>query len=163
MRWPLDVAYNLRAQYALGRNLWDVSQLYQVWNMFSPSPPLGSWFFMIDAITKNETHFELFENLAQYQWKGRLYSDSPPSSIVLAFGTHRWFKYYERLLEHYLQKELREHYTNWICRNWNKRHNENETLISIKFSQMYRQTNLDRLEKSNGHLMYVFEQKCVVV
>lgn len=117
---------------------------------------------MIDGTTQNETHYELFENLAQYEWKGRIYVDSPPSNIVLAFGTHRWFKFYERLLDHYLQKELRYLYTKWICRSWNRKHesNKNETLKRIRFSQMFQQTNLNRIEKDWGTLMFVFEQDC---
>lgn len=43
MDWPLAEVYNLRANSEIGRHIWDTSQLYQVWNMFSPSPPLGSW------------------------------------------------------------------------------------------------------------------------
>ncbi|KAL6062625.1 HTTM domain-containing protein [Balamuthia mandrillaris] len=119
-------------------------RLDQNWNMFSPDPPDYDWWYIIEAWLVNGSTVELHRNEGMQRWQGNPLGDwSKPSPFAPTYKSHRWYKFYEQLNSHVAHDKIRLAFGRFICREWNQRHKDGETLFEFKIWWMSEKHNLD--------------------
>jgi len=105
----------------------------QSWNMFSPNPPHQYFYFVYaDAEFDNGTRFQLSHSRGNFYWNnGSTTVWDEPENLYHVFGNHRWFKFYEVLVNGYgsLAEVLKLEYGRWICRVVNQGRESNQMLF----------------------------------
>jgi len=131
--WNME---NIHSQYvSVPRSFkWLAFSLHldQHFGMFAPRPPTAQWWYYIPGELDNGTKVELFANENIFNWQGNFnFEDKKPDSLHKSIGSHRWFKVYEVMNYNENNKEVRDQFSKYICREWNKRHEGPERLHSF--------------------------------
>lgn len=126
-----------------------VLRLDQFWTMFAPSPVNEDGWFVIPGKLVGGAEVDLFRDGAPVSW-------DRPDSIAATYRDRRWRRFYWMVTgkDH---TEIRRHYAQYLCREWDQRHDEVLTNFQIVF--MYEVANPD-LTVSAPQKMVLWEQKC---
>jgi len=143
--WCMDTSgrqfYSLPSELS---NLGLLLHLDQSWGMFSPRPPSVHWWYIIDGRLENDTEIEIFKNEGIFNWQGNVpVTWEKPEPFHLSFRSHRWFKFFEMMNFNEHNREIRELFAKYICREWNWRHLEPEKLYTFTIYWMNEVQNLD--------------------
>jgi hypothetical protein len=91
-----------------------VTGVWQMWDMFSPSPLKEDGWFVMPAQLRNGTEVDLFRNGAPVRWE-------KPELVSAMYPNDRWRKYMV-LLGAAANTDWRPFYANYLCRRWNSVH-----------------------------------------
>lgn len=96
--------------------------LDQSWNMFAPFPAKNDGWYVIPGKLRNGATVDLFR-------AGQPISFTKPTYGSLEFKNHRWVKFHENLRN---RPFLQPGYARQLCRDWNRRHRQGETLDELE-------------------------------
>jgi len=96
--------------------------LDQSWNMFAPFPAKDDGWYVIPGKLRNGSTVDLFRT-------GKPVSFSKPNYASFEFKNHRWVKFHENLRS---RPFLQPGYARQLCRDWNRRHRQGETLAELE-------------------------------
>ena len=96
--------------------------LEQSWNMFAPFPAKDDGWYVIPGKLRNGATVDLFR-------AGKPVSFAKPTYGSLEFKNHRWVKFHENLRK---RPFLQPAYARQLCRDWNRRHRQGETLDELE-------------------------------
>ena len=96
--------------------------LDQSWNMFAPFPAKNDGWYVIPGKLRNGATVDLFR-------AGQPISFTKPTYGSLEFKNHRWVKFHENLRS---RPFLQPGYARQLCRDWNRRHRQGETLDELE-------------------------------
>jgi hypothetical protein len=116
----------------VGRAVMLVTKMDQSWHMFSPHPPISSWWYVIDAELVNYEKVELFQNGALHTFKYNKEVDWSMQNIRAGVGGHRWYKYFENGYNGASRDHLRLSFGRYVCREFNSRYNGGEQVYTFK-------------------------------
>jgi len=98
-------------------------RLDQAWNMFAPFPFTDDGWYVIPGKLRNGALVDLFRH-------GEAVRTEKPDSVTNTYKNYRWRKYMMNLYYPRHEKH-RANYARYLCRDWNKRHKEGETLEEL--------------------------------
>jgi len=110
-----------------------ITRLDQSWNMFSPSPPHSSWWYVIEAELVNSKKIELFTKGGIHTWIPNevISYDQPPEDFVDCFRNHRWYKFFENGYNDPANEFIRLSFGRYICREYNSRRQGGEQIFQF--------------------------------
>jgi len=114
----------------------------QYWGMFSPRPPDGDFWFIIQGNLTSGEEVELFRDEGLWKWEGNEMTFDPPIPFHKSFKSHRWYKYFEVYVQDN-QDALRLEFGRFICREWNNRHDDEDILQTYNIWIVEHVHNLD--------------------
>jgi hypothetical protein len=121
---------NICEQYGLlrlPRGAFGTIGLEQRWNMFAPPDKDAGW-YVIPGKLKNGEKVDIFKNGAAIRWE----KPNLPSAM---YKNNRWRKYMAELRDETNAKYL-PFYASYLCRDWNKNHQENLQLEELEIVYM---------------------------
>ncbi|KYR01403.1 hypothetical protein DLAC_01993 [Tieghemostelium lacteum] len=145
------LAYNFDTfkQYNLGfqQNHHVMAYLFrfdQKWIMFSPSPPKYHWWHVIHGSLVDGTPVELFKDEGLFRMEiNTIVNFDKPVPFYKSYGNHRWFKYFEVGYNQNGNEGLRLELAGYICREFNKKHFDDQRLHKFKVYLVWEFQNLD--------------------
>jgi len=130
--------------------------------MFSPEPPRGSWWYIMEGELLNGTFVEIFYNGGLHFWEPNLLniSDSP-LDFKKSFKNHRWYKFFENGFN--IVEPIKYSFGKYICSEFNSRHSQGSRLYYYRISMAHHNINLDGTKTYEGkQLIYThtcFDQR----
>ncbi len=102
--------------------------IQQRWNMFSPSPPKSSGWFIITATLTDGSIVDLYTGKDQINW-------NKPTVVSEYYKNDRWHKYLENISK---QKFINytKLYADYLCRDWNYKHAKSRRVTSLSINYM---------------------------
>jgi len=134
--------------------------LDQAWGMFSPRPPTNHWYYVMVGTLDDASEIDVWKNESIFHWHGyRPVTFDKPDPFHLTVKSHRWFKFYEMYNNNDHNSEIRNLFGQYMCREWNKRHDEGQLLKSFKVHYMNEEQNLDGTRTPLGSTL-IWDHTC---
>jgi len=126
----------------------------QYWGMFSPRPPDGDFWLIIEGNLTSGEAVELFRDEGIWKWEGNEMTYDPPEPFYKSFKSHRWYKYFEVYVQEN-QEPLRLEFGKFICREWNRRYEDEDVLQTFNIWIMEHTHLLDGTDgEPYGNIIY---------
>lgn len=106
--------------------------VWQMWDMFSPSPLKEDGWFVMPAQLKNGTEVDLFRNGASVRWE-------KPELVSAMYPNDRWRKYMV-LLGAAVNTDRRLPFARYLCRRWNSTHPPDQQIQTMQIYLMEEDT-----------------------
>ncbi|MGD1807523.1 HTTM domain-containing protein [Dapis sp. BLCC M126] len=131
-----------------------ILRLDQKWSMFAPYPSLEDGWYVIPGKLKNGTEIDLFQNAQPVTW-------DKPLLVSSTYPDERWRKYMMNIwLKGYAAYRL--YYGQYLCRDWNSKHQGEEQLDTFEIYFMLEKTlpnyQTPEVEKVMIHRHYCFKK-----
>jgi hypothetical protein len=111
-----------------------IVRLDQRWNMYAPAPRRVHGWLVVPADLANGTQVDLFT--------GQPVSWEKPKDIGAYFGDDRWRRYLSNLFDDQDPKALQA-YADYLVRNWNQTHGEDQKVQAVTITFMRQETQPD--------------------
>jgi hypothetical protein len=108
-----------------------IARLDQRWNMYAPRPRKDHGWLVVPADLVNGTQVDLFT--------GQPVSWEKPKDIGAYFGDDRWRRYLSNLFDDQNPQAL-QGYADYLVRNWNQRHGEDQRIQTVTITFMKQET-----------------------
>lgn len=108
-----------------------IVRLDQRWNMYAPAPRKEHGWLVVPADLANGTQVDLFT--------GQPVSWEKPKDIGAYFGDDRWRRYLSNLFDEQNPQAL-QGYADYLVRNWNQRHGEEQKVQAVTITFMRQET-----------------------
>lgn len=125
----------------------------QMWNMFSPNPPHGSFWYVMPGETLGGEQIEIFDNGGLFTWepnRGPIDWNAFPANFLTNFKSHRWFKIWENGFNQPSNDWLRLSMGRYICREYNSHHKGPDALAAYQIWITHSLVNEDGTKKVSG-------------
>ena len=109
-----------------------VLRLDQHWNLFAPNPMVQDGWFVISGTLRNGSQVDLYKAGGKVSWE-------KPEEVRKTFKNRRWRKYLVKLYGDRDEDDLR-HYSEYLCRCWNKNHQGEEIVGRLELDYMLEKT-----------------------
>jgi hypothetical protein len=106
----------------------------QRWNMYAPAPRKEHGWLVVPADLANGTQVDLFT--------GQPVSWEKPRDIGAYFGDDRWRRYLSNLFDDQEPQAL-QGYADYLVRNWNQSHGEDQKIQAVTITFMKQETQPD--------------------
>jgi hypothetical protein len=126
-------------------------QVQQHWNMFAPRPPKFSGWCVIPGTLRNGAQIDPFQDGRAVRWE-------KPALVSATYKNQRWRKY----LRNISKKKNRRHrlyFAQYLCREWNTRHEENEQLAKVEIHFM-RENTLPQPQVAVPYRIVLWKHSC---
>lgn len=107
-----------------------VLRLDQKWDMFAPFPFKDDGWYVIPGKLKDGSEIDVFRNGAPVNWE-------KPKWVPALYPNEHWRKYLEQI---WSNEAYRLYYAQYLCRNWNKYHQEGKQLDTFEIFYMLERT-----------------------
>jgi len=128
----------------------------QMWNMFSPNPPHGSFWYRIPGELLSGKKVELFDNAAFFTWipndGEKIEWNTFPADNYRNFKSHRWFKVWENGFNQ-SNEYIKLAVGRYICREYNSRYEGLDKLATFQIWLIQSEVKLDYSRKVVGRSM----------
>ena len=111
-----------------------LTRIDQKWNMFSPKPMTDDGWYVIPGTLVSEEEVDLFNN-------GEVSFDKP-DLVSATYKNQRWRKYMMNLWDKDYSY-YRTYYADYLCMEWNTKHEGEEKLKKLEIVYMREDTLLD--------------------
>ena len=111
-----------------------IVRLDQRWNMYAPAPRQNHGWLVVPADLANGTQVDLFT--------GQPVSWEKPKDIGAYFGDDRWRRYLSNLFDDQDPQAL-QGYANYLVRNWNQSHGNDQKVQAVTITFMRQETQPD--------------------
>jgi Vitamin K-dependent gamma-carboxylase len=112
----------------------NIVRLDQRWNMYAPCPRKDHGWLVVPADLTSGTQVDLFT--------GQPISWEKPKDIGAYFGDDRWRRYLSNLFDDQDPQAL-QGYADYLVRNWNQRHGEDQKIQAMTITFMRQETQPD--------------------
>jgi predicted DCC family thiol-disulfide oxidoreductase YuxK len=133
------------------RLIGEILGLEQSWDMFAPYPLKEDGWYVIPGKLKNGTEVDLFREGKPVSW-------AKPQLVSATFKNFRWRKYMMNLWRPYY-KNQRVYYAQYLCRDWNARHQGTSQLAELEIYFMLEIT-LPDYEYSTPQKILMLKHSC---
>lgn len=137
-------------------NVGDALGLGQYWSMFAPSPDSTGGWHVLPGELRGGQQVDLMA-VTRDDYEPYALSWAKPRYVAGVYESNHWRKYMDRLTEEEYE-DLRLHFGNYVCSEWNKRHAGSEQLVSFDIVYAEEVTLLDR--RATPEKMVVYEHSC---
>ncbi len=123
----------------------------QQWGMFAPYPQKGDGWYVIPGKQKNGRVVDIFRGGQPVTWE-------KPASVAATYKNYRWRKYMMNLWLKSHERQ-RPYYAQYLCRDWNSRHNGEQRLEELAIYYMLEVT-LPNYEYFTPEKVLVLKHQC---
>ncbi len=132
--------------------------LNQSWDMFAPYPTKDDGWYVIPGTLRGGQQVDLMAVTRDDFRVNEGVSWEKPRYVAETYKNEHWRKYLERIrLEEHVDQRV--HFGRYICREWNARHTEDETLETFQIVYMLEMTPPD-YELATPEQELVWEHTC---
>jgi len=107
-------------------------QVRQHWDMFAPRPPKFSGWYVIPGSLRNGAQIDPFQDGKAVTWE-------KPALAPMTYKNQRWRKYLRNIFKE-KNRMHRGYFAQYLCREWNTRHEENQQLVEVEIYFMRKDT-----------------------
>jgi vitamin K-dependent gamma-carboxylase-like protein len=138
-------------------NVGDALGLGQYWSMFAPSPDSTGGWHVLPGELRGGQQVDLMA-VTRDDYEPYALSWAKPQYVAGIYESNHWRKYMDRLAEEEYE-DLRLHFGNYVCTEWNKRHAGSEQLASFDIVYMEEETQPTN-RRVTPDKMVVYEHSC---
>lgn len=131
------------------RSVGYVLRLDQTWSMFAPSPLKDDGWYVIPGRLRNGEVVDLFRNGGEVRW-------GKPDSVAGSYPNTRWRRYMMILPNHL---EYAPSYARYLCRNWNRTHDNGSSLEELEIVFVLERT-LPDYRRSEPRKVSLYRHTC---
>ena len=126
-----------------------VTRTDQMWNMFSPYPLKDDgWYVIAGTLDNNET-IDLFREGRDVDW-------DKPEHVAALYPNERWRKYLMNLWNRD-NAVYRKYYVDYLCRDWNARHEEKVKDVGMYYMLEF---TLENYQQSTLEKVLIYHSEC---
>lgn len=134
--------------YTFGR----ITRLDQAFNMFAPYPPFEDGWYVMPGTLRDGTIIDTFN-------KGMPVIYLKPDNVAYTYKNQRWQKYFMNLwLSNY--SDFRLDYGKYVCRSWNSKHTNHESLTGFSMIFMLEKTPEPGMPLEKAEPVTIWTQEC---
>jgi hypothetical protein len=128
-------------------------QLHQRWAMFAPRPPQFSGWYVMSGRLADGTWLDLWHGGGAVRWE-------KPRLVSATYRNQRWRKYL-RILAKEKYEGYRGYFAQYLCTQWNGRHQGEEHLEEVIIYFM-REDTLPAYQATTPYPILLWQQRCTV-
>ncbi len=155
--WNLQGVTSLDASERV-ENVGAVFGLHQQWSMFAPQPPKIDGWYVILGTLRGGQEVDLMpvtrDDFSMYS-----VSYEKPLRVADTYETNHWRKYMERAGDEDYPDDVRLSFGNYLCDEWNARHEGSEQLVSFEVVHMVEET-LPNYREAEPQRDFLYDLDC---
>jgi hypothetical protein len=132
--------------------------LHQYWSMFAPHPPTVDGWYVIPGTLRSGQEVDLMP-VTRDDFEKYGVSWEKPQYVADTYETNHWRKYLERVKDDDYPDDVRIFFADYLCDEWNARHEGSDQLMRLQMVYMVEET-LPDYQRAEPQKVTIFEGSC---